>query len=220
MRRDLIGIGLFIFLLTPMITRPDPAIAETTKRVSIELHIELSKRILVVYVNHTPYKTYPVALGKPETPTPIGNWLITNKSKDWGGGFGTRWLGLNVPWGIYGIHGTNRPSSIGNYASNGCIRMHNHDIEELYNFVHVGVPVFIPGNPLAHPRNLAVGDIGADVQLVQLRLLHFGFYHGTCNGRFEQTTEQALKAFEKAHGLPVDGIVGRKDYQLLGLIES
>ena len=47
---------------------------------------------------------------------------------NWGGGFGTRWLGLNVPWGIYGIHGTNQPWSIGTQASAGCIRMFNRHV--------------------------------------------------------------------------------------------
>ncbi len=55
----------------------------------------------------------------------------------WGGeGFGSRWLGLNVPWGgKYGIHGTNQPGSIGYNISAGCVRMRNRDIEELYELV-------------------------------------------------------------------------------------
>jgi len=39
------------------------------------------------------------------------------------------------------IHGTNRPSSIGTFASYGCIRMLNEDILDLYDQVSVGTPV-------------------------------------------------------------------------------
>lgn len=43
----------------------------------------------------------------------------------------------------YAIHGTNRPSSIGTYASYGCIRMRNEDIVELYGEVSVGTRVVV-----------------------------------------------------------------------------
>jgi lipoprotein-anchoring transpeptidase ErfK/SrfK len=43
----------------------------------------------------------------------------------------------------YAIHGTNRPSSIGTYASYGCIRMLNEDIVHLYDRVGVGTRVVV-----------------------------------------------------------------------------
>ena len=43
----------------------------------------------------------------------------------------------------YAIHGTNRPSSIGTYASYGCIRMLNEDIVHLYDQVSVGTRVVV-----------------------------------------------------------------------------
>src|ERR1035438_2477989 len=49
---------------------------------------------------------------------------------------GTRWLGLSRKG--YGIHGTNRPDSIGRNASHGCIRMRNREVEELFKMVTVG----------------------------------------------------------------------------------
>src|SRR5699024_8332168 len=79
-------------------------------------------------------KTYVVATGKQESPTPLGTFEIVEKAR-WGGGFGSRWIGLDVPWGKYGIHGTNKPDSIGFNTSAGCIRMRNKDIEDLYNLV-------------------------------------------------------------------------------------
>jgi lipoprotein-anchoring transpeptidase ErfK/SrfK len=43
----------------------------------------------------------------------------------------------------FAIHGTNAPGSIGGFVSNGCIRMHNHDIADLYQRVQVGTPVVV-----------------------------------------------------------------------------
>jgi lipoprotein-anchoring transpeptidase ErfK/SrfK len=43
----------------------------------------------------------------------------------------------------YAIHGTNRPDSIGTYASYGCIRMRNEDIVDLYEQVSVGTRVVV-----------------------------------------------------------------------------
>ncbi|ERP94209.1 hypothetical protein Q669_04865 [Labrenzia sp. C1B10] len=43
--------------------------------------------------------------------------------------------------GNYAIHGTNRPGSIGRAVSYGCIRMANHDIEDLFQRVTVRTPV-------------------------------------------------------------------------------
>lgn len=45
---------------------------------------------------------------------------------------------LTLSPGEYAIHGTNQPGSIGRYASYGCVRMHNHDIVDLYDRVYVG----------------------------------------------------------------------------------
>jgi lipoprotein-anchoring transpeptidase ErfK/SrfK len=54
---------------------------------------------------------------------------------------GARALTLNLD--EYAIHGTNRPGSIGTYASYGCIRMLNEDIVDLYNRVSVGTRVVV-----------------------------------------------------------------------------
>jgi lipoprotein-anchoring transpeptidase ErfK/SrfK len=48
-----------------------------------------------------------------------------------------------APGDDYAIHGTNRPSSIGQFASYGCIRMHNADIVDLFQRVRVGTRVIV-----------------------------------------------------------------------------
>jgi lipoprotein-anchoring transpeptidase ErfK/SrfK len=50
---------------------------------------------------------------------------------------------LTLSGGEYAIHGTNRPESIGTYASYGCIRMFNEDIVDLFSRVRVGTEVVV-----------------------------------------------------------------------------
>jgi L,D-transpeptidase ErfK/SrfK len=58
-----------------------------------------------------------------------------------GNPLGTRALNLNAS-GIR-IHGTANVNSIGTAASHGCVRMVQRDVEELYDLVDVGTPVFV-----------------------------------------------------------------------------
>ena len=50
---------------------------------------------------------------------------------------------MTLAGGEYAIHGTNRPSSVGTYASYGCIRMYNQDVVDLYGRVDVGTRVYM-----------------------------------------------------------------------------
>lgn len=107
---------------------------------SYSIAVSLARKRLSLLKNGTTVKSYPVAVGKKQTPTPTGQYTIINKSPNPGGPYGAYWLGF---YPHYGIHGTNNPSSIGKEISAGCIRMHNKDIRELAGFVSVGTPVII-----------------------------------------------------------------------------
>jgi lipoprotein-anchoring transpeptidase ErfK/SrfK len=50
---------------------------------------------------------------------------------------------LTIAPGEYAVHGTNRPNSVGRYASYGCIRMLNEDISDLYGRVRIGTPIIV-----------------------------------------------------------------------------
>ena len=100
-------------------------------------------RKLNYYIGERLIKEYPIAVGKPSTPTPAGNYKVKNKIVNPGGVLGTRWMGLTIPGGNYGIHGNNNPHSIGQAVSLGCIRMHNHHVEELFPRIPIGTPVYI-----------------------------------------------------------------------------
>lgn len=183
--------------------------------------VDTAQLKLTLYVNGEPYKTYPVAVGRPNqfTLSPVGEWRIVHKSRNWGGGFGTRWMGLNVPWGIYGIHGTNKPWSIGTRASAGCIRMFNRDVEELYEWVPVGTPVKIVGiqPDVDFDRTIRPGATGRDVVFVQLRLQEMGFDAQGADGRFGPNSAEAVKELQRLYGLPEDGVVYEDVYYILGL---
>jgi hypothetical protein len=110
------------------------------------IHIDIPSRTLAFYYSGRSYGPYPLGLGKPSTPTPQGDWGVAEKDPDpWWEVLGSRWMGLDIPWGTYGIHGTNMDWSIGGYVSNGCIRMHNWDVEAIYPLVVIGTPVVISG---------------------------------------------------------------------------
>ena len=115
------------------------------------LEIIRSAHRLRYIVGDRSINTYPVAVGKQSTPTPLGIYKVVNKVVNPGGVLGTRWLGLNIPGGNYGIHGTSSPSSIGKYISNGCIRMYNQDVEQIFPNISIGTPVIISDGEDSHP---------------------------------------------------------------------
>ena len=112
-------------------------------RAQYRITVNLNERRLYLIQNNVIFKSYPIAIGKPASPTPKGTFQIVNVAVNPGGPFGVRWLGLDAPNGDYGIHGTNDPSSIGTAVSNGCIRMYNDDILDLVQYVWVGTVVTI-----------------------------------------------------------------------------
>lgn len=184
---------------------------------AVSLKINVAGRTLTVHSDGHLYKTYRVAVGKSNTPTPFGEWLVVWKDYNWGTGFGTRWIGLNVPWGIYGIHGTNKPWSIGTFASHGCIRMRNRDVEELFEWVAIGTPVAIEGGKLAVGRPLCYKMTGPDVVAVQLRLKEAGHLDSRADGIFGLKTEDAVKQFQSTHGIEATGVVDKGTLAALGL---
>jgi lipoprotein-anchoring transpeptidase ErfK/SrfK len=135
--------------------------ARTLRALVGRIEVNLGARRLTVYRDGRKLKTYRVAVGTAEYPTPTGTYRIVNKQTNptwnppdspWAKGLGpippgpgnplgTRWIGTSAP--AIGIHGTYADSSIGTAASHGCLRMHMPDVEELFEKVHVGMPVVI-----------------------------------------------------------------------------
>lgn len=125
--------------------------------------INIPQRILFHFHAAALKVSYPVGLGRPDWPTPIGHFRIVRKQRDkeWivpqsiqdemrqagkevtacvppgpNNPLGRYWIGLSI--GSIGIHGTIAPSSVYDFRSHGCIRLHPTDIEALYADVEVG----------------------------------------------------------------------------------
>lgn len=127
--------------------------------------ISLKDRKLALIEDGKPVKVYDVAVGKPATPSPRGEFRVANRVQKptyYHSGqvipegpqnpVGTRWVGLSQKG--YGIHGTNAPASIGKAVSHGCIRMRNADIEELFELLRAGDTVVIRGERDAETAQL------------------------------------------------------------------
>ncbi|MDU4962366.1 MAG: L,D-transpeptidase family protein [Sporomusaceae bacterium] len=209
------GVGLDLWNEMELAAIPDqPATAPKGK---LSIVIKVPARLLELHEDGKVYKKYRIAVGKGETPSPVGEWIVEWKSYRAGDIFGTRYLSLNVPWGGYGIHGTNQPWSIGHYASHGCIRMRNKDVEELFEWVPVGTPVRIEGQVSSIRHTLKLHSMGQDVVQVQLRLKTLGYLEGRADGFFNGDTDVAVKRFQHDKGLKPNGVVDRKTLNLLGL---
>lgn len=206
-------------------------ICEYTAKASLKTNSDENLAILVDLTEERLYlidkdknaivKKYSIASGKPETPSPIGTWKVTRVSK-WSGGFGTRWIGLNVPWGIFGIHGTNKPGSIGSEASHGCIRMLNRDIEELYDYVKPEMIVAIYAGPYGPFEKglvtLKPGDRGADVLEVQRKMKEKGYYPENLDGIYGESMKHYVIKFRKDNNLKNTHNIDSEFYKELGII--
>jgi peptidoglycan hydrolase-like protein with peptidoglycan-binding domain len=71
------------------------------------------------------------------------------------------------------------------------------------------------GRPLFGTRTLARGRIGWDVSVLQFMLAHRGFAPRHLNGNFGRGTERAVRRFQRAFGLAVDGIAGPRTQRAL-----
>jgi lipoprotein-anchoring transpeptidase ErfK/SrfK len=145
----------------PLLTRSVPPAVTAENYGPVIVIFRESKR-LTLFEGRRAVRSFPIATGTAEYPTPIGNfsiatmqrnpWWIPPPNSDWAQGkepippgpgnpLGTRWMGTTAP--LVGIHGTPDAASIGYSASHGCIRMRVPDAETLFNEVDVGTPVLI-----------------------------------------------------------------------------
>jgi lipoprotein-anchoring transpeptidase ErfK/SrfK len=136
-------------VMAAMIVAAAEAYAEERQGSIRRIVVSIPDRQLILIENGRIVKTYAVAVGAPETPSPTGTFQVVTRVPDpaWyqpgkvvppgpGNPLGPRWIGLSQKG--YGIHGTNSPRSIGTAKSHGCIRMRNSDVEELFELVDIG----------------------------------------------------------------------------------
>ncbi len=126
------------------------------------VHVNIERNDLVLKLDGRFFKRYAVGTGKYGS-TPIGTFEVTDRIPEpvwWRPDgrsipfgdpeniLGTHWLAIKATGDTeeahgYGIHGTWNDDSIGQAESAGCVRMHNHDVEELFTLLPLGTPVTI-----------------------------------------------------------------------------
>src|SRR5574344_965698 len=174
------------------------------------IFIDVEESKMYIFESGNLIKIYQCAGGKSKTPSPIGTWKI-NKKAVWGEGYGGRFMGINCPWGQFGIHGTNKEESIGMQSSHGCIRMKVSDVEELYNYIPVGTKVTIVDGPYGNFghgfRIINPGMYGADVYEIQFKLKQLGLLNIIPNGKYGTETEKSIRAYCKRNNLKSTKII-------------
>lgn len=136
----------------------------TMRRTDVAVHVSLTERRLRVLDGGAEVLSAPVAIGRASSPTPTGRFTVTDlvPSSDPRGSYGPIALALDghseamdafpsenavgapdevAP--VLALHGTNRPASIGEAASNGCPRLANTEVLALARLAPAGTPVLI-----------------------------------------------------------------------------
>ncbi len=120
----------------------------------LSILVDKSQNILILKSEEEVIKTYIVSTGANNS-SPVGTYKIVNKlpNPTWfkAGAvvpadspenvLGTRWMGFDLPG--YGIHGTVEPQNLGKQVTQGCVRMANPEVEELYTIVPQNTEVTI-----------------------------------------------------------------------------
>lgn len=145
-----------------------PVVEEPTGDSRLAEHIVISKETMTLKLYDNRQRlicSFPVAVGKNlgnkrrsgDMKTPEGEFKVqqiqpaSHWTHDFGDGkgviegcYGNWFIRLETPphRGI-GIHGTHDPASIGTRATEGCIRLHNNDLDSLKPMVKVGMRVTI-----------------------------------------------------------------------------
>lgn len=133
-----------------------PGMKLKVQQLPFSIIVDKSQSILTLALGGEVIKVYPISTGKNDS-TPTGTFKIKNKMMNpvWYSTkavvppgspenvLGSRWMGITTPEPGYGIHGTTEPSSIGYQCTEGCVRMHNSDVEELFDIIPLGTEVTI-----------------------------------------------------------------------------
>jgi lipoprotein-anchoring transpeptidase ErfK/SrfK len=142
--------------------KPEVTAGEVASRYPSYLTLDRASFTLRLWEHLKLAKTYTVAVGQEGLETPEGLYDIQEKQENpswhvpdsaWAGDLAgqvippgpadpikARWMGI---FEGAGIHGTEETESLGSAASHGCVRMSIPDVEELYDRVEVGTPIYI-----------------------------------------------------------------------------
>ena len=120
----------------------------------VQVEVDLSAHLVTVRKFGKVLFRAPGATGAPSSPTPVGEYFVTDRVPFSAGGplgsfaFGISGIQPRLPAGWSGgnqlaIHGTNNPSSIGRSASAGCVRVSEATLDRLMPLLRYGTPVIV-----------------------------------------------------------------------------
>ncbi|MEO0413484.1 MAG: L,D-transpeptidase [Verrucomicrobiota bacterium] len=138
---------------------------QVTNPSAVKVRVSLANRAVYVYEGDQPRFVAAVAIGKPESPTPTGNFKAFNRlprkrSNTYGFHVmgeqirpgkrvdtppGAKYVGYPMPWWVefksgYGFHaGAVWPTP----RSKGCLRLHRTIAEDFFHLVRSGTPIYI-----------------------------------------------------------------------------
>lgn len=122
----------------------------------LTLRVDIARRRLLVFLGDWFVKEFPVGVGRDDTPTPRGWFTVKKKQEnpDWTrpqdgrvvragapeNELGSVWIHIASEQHPehYGIHGTNKPETVGTACSQGCVRLVNEQASEIYWWVRQG----------------------------------------------------------------------------------
>ncbi|MBB4663484.1 L,D-transpeptidase family protein [Conexibacter arvalis] len=151
------------FAAAVTVVRPEKTTDQVWEATPTVVTVSKSSTTVRVFVRGELTKTYNVAVGSAEYPTPEGQFAVQTMQVDppwnvpnseWAGDLAgqvipggapdnplkERWIGFD---GAVGFHGTADVGSIGSAASHGCVRMAPADVIDLYERVAIGTPVMV-----------------------------------------------------------------------------
>jgi lipoprotein-anchoring transpeptidase ErfK/SrfK len=122
--------------------------------VTTRIEVDLSERRVTLFDRGHRVLSATAAIGSPQTPTPTGRYYVNQRlvPEDTSGPFGPGAIGISAfsevltGWtqgGPIAIHGTNRPDLLGQAVSNGCIRVRNDLLRQLFDRALAGTPVTV-----------------------------------------------------------------------------
>lgn len=198
-------------LLSELAARPPKPLTPPQDLVDTQacLWVELDKVRATLFVKGLYSAAYLVSIGKSTTPSPFGLWRVVIKTDTPGGAYGARWLGLDVPWGSYGVHGGTRGQHIGSHVTNGSIGMYNLDVAEVYEYMPIGGPVLFTGNPYGIDllrRELKQGDMGSDVYFLQEKLWQGRLLLSKPDGIYGSETKHTVERYQQSMRLARTGV--------------
>lgn len=123
----------------------------------VNVIVDLDARVVLYRHGDEVVQVWECGIGRPGHPTPIGEFTVGDKIEkpahtvlqlpygDAGNLLGSRWMALlrDGRKTSYGFHGTPDPDGVGGEVSLGCVRMRNHEVEELFEILPMGSRVVI-----------------------------------------------------------------------------